>query len=545
MKEMTKSFFFVTAISICCMMLGTVAYSQTSFPPDSVVKQKCGACHKPDEKGRLEVLEETRKSPEEWRAVIIRMRRLNSAPITVAESEPAVRELSRYLCLTPAEMANVAYYNSDENSQYREIPKNDLEKRIYTACVRCHTFGKIASHRMTPGQWAENRNMHLGYYPTVVPQMREMDWPKESESLTEPISKLFPFDTPEWKDWLKNRKDQDMTGQWRIAGYQPGLGYYEGTCSFQADPEKGEDAYSVEKNVRYENGISLRLNGSAVLYSEYHLRYDLAPTYLTGRIEGVFDLSAEKMAFTGKWWTVIQDSNAFGNETFCKIGDSPQIVGAFPQSLKSGEEQQITLIGANLPEGVTQGDIQFSDAKVTVKEIQRADQSGIVCKVEVGAEVPNGNLTLKVKDIAYENPLTVFDKIEGIKIFPSLGRARVSSGAAYPPQGVQFVARGVNFGPDRKPDTADDMFLEPMDAEWGLEEEKTRENDDDLKYLRAPITNGLYTPVTTYGPIEDRHQRREGVGLIAVTASYKGEEQELKGRALLGVTVPDFITHIK
>ncbi len=544
MKKIVTLGSFMMAVSICCMMLAAVTYGQTSFPPDSVVKQRCGACHKPDEQGRLEVLEETRKSPEEWKAVIIRMRRLNSAPVEDAEFDAAVKELSGNLCLTPAEMARVAYYNSDENSQHREIPKDDLETRIYTACVRCHTFGKIASHRMTPAQWGENRNLHLGYYPTVVGQMREMDWAKESESLIEPVAKLFPFDTPEWKKWMKTRKDQDLTGQWRIAGYQPAMGYYEGTCSFKANPGKGADEYIVERDIRYEGGTAMKMKGQATLYGEYHLRYEIAPTPLTGRIEGVFDLDADKMTFSGKWWTVIQDSNAYGNEKFCKADEMPRIIGLFPQSLKSGLEQKLTLIGAGLPGEIAEPDIQFSDSNVKVKKIVTMDHSKIVCMVEVG-EVPNGTLTMKVKDIAYENPVTVFDKIDGIKIFPPIGRARVRSGAAYPPQGVQFVARAVNFGPDGKPDTTDDMFLEQVDAEWGLEEESTREKDDDLKYLDAPVTNGLYTPVTTYGPIEERHQRREGIGLIAINASCTLEGKTFKSRALLAVTVPDFITHIK
>jgi hypothetical protein len=45
--------------------------------------------------------------------------------------------------------------------------------------------------------------------------------------------------------------------------------------------------------------------------------------------------------------------------------------------------------------------------------------------------------------------------------------------------------------------------------------------------------------------MEERHQRREGIGLIAVGASFTDEGRELKARALLGVTDPDFIPHIK
>ena len=85
----------------------------------------------------------------------------------------------------------------------------------------------------------------------------------------------------------------------------------------------------------------------------------------------------------------------------------------------------------------------------------------------------------------------------------------------------------------------------PVDADWWLEEEKTREADDDMQYLSAPIAGGLYTPVTTYAPIESRHQRREGVGLIAVGAKINIDGEILKDRVRLVVTVPDFIPQIK
>lgn len=538
-------FSFAAVIALCVFsVMGTAAYGDILFPKSSMVSQKCGACHKPDPAGRLEVIEETRKTPEEWKVVVIRMIRINSAPLEDENFNAVIKDLSKNLCLTPGEMSQVAYLNSDENSQYREIPKNDLEKRIYTACVRCHTYGKIASHKMTTAQWGENRNLHLGYYPTVIPQMREMDWYKESQELVEPLAKLFAFDTPEWQEWLKNRKDQDISGEWKMFGYQPGIGYYNGAYTFKANPQKGEDEYLVEKNVTYQNGTTLKMKGEGTLYSEYHLRYALAPTPLTGRIEGVFDLNAEEMGFNGKWWTVVQDSNAYGNEKFYKTGGSPRVFAAYPHALKAGAEQTLTIIGVNLPEGISEADIKFSDANVKVVKAEKNDAK-IVCTLNVGANVPVGVLTLNVKDLPYKDGIKIFDKIDSVKIFPAIGRARVSSGAAYPPHGVQFVVYGMHFGKDGKPDTDDDLMLEPLDAKWLLEEEKTRENDDDLKYLDIPVTNGLYTPVTTYAPIEERYLRREGTGLIAIGASYTDGDRELKGRALLAVTVPDFITHLK
>ena len=541
----------VVFFSIFCLF--TISSAKTPFPDDSIVRQKCSACHKIDQKGSLEVIDETRKSPEEWKVVVDRMIRLNNAPLEEKYFKPVIQELSNYLCLSPHEMAQVAHINSDENSQYKELPKNEQEVRIYTACARCHTFAKITSHRNTEAQWSEVRNLHLGYYPTTIAQMREMDWAQESKDLIKPLAKMFPFDSPEWQNWMANRKEQNLEGRWQIAGYQPGIGYYEGSYSFKADPAMGPDNFLVEREVRFLNGTSLKMGGTATLYSQYHLELAFAPTPLTGRVKGVFDLDANAGTFSGKWWTVVQDSNAFGNEQFVRSDSSPKIIAAFPQALKkqAGKVQQLTLIGVNLPENLSPADIKFSSGSVKVDKLGQADANKIVCWVVVDPGVSANTLKFDVKNVTYVNPITVYDRLDGIKIFPELGRARVSSGAAYPPQGVQFVARGMNYGPDGKPGTEDDLILEPVNANWWLEEENTanpqlgRETDEDLKFLQAPITNGLYTPVTTYAPIAERPQNREGVGLIAVGAAYSEDGQEFKDRAKLAVTVPDFVTHLK
>ena len=85
----------------------------------------------------------------------------------------------------------------------------------------------------------------------------------------------------------------------------------------------------------------------------------------------------------------------------------------------------------------------------------------------------------------------------------------------------------------------------PLMPNGACQRKKTREDDDDMQYLNAPIANGLYTPVTTYAPIKTRKQNREGVGLIAVTASFENGSAKLTDKVRLAVTVPDFITHIK
>ena len=253
------------------------------------------------------------------------------------------------------------------------------------------------------------------------------------------------------------------------------------------------------------------------------------------------------MGFSGKWWAVVQDANAFGSEKFYKSDAPARVFALFPAALPSGtgEDQRLTLAGVNLPETVSPGDIKSSDPHVAVTNVSKTDAGNLLCTVSIGKSAVLGKANLEIQGVAVDHALVVFDKVDSIQVRPAIGRARVSSGAAYPPQGVQFVARGVNNGLDGKPGTEDDLILEPVAAKWWLEEEKTRETDDDMQYLAAPIANGLYTPVTTYGPIETRSQRREGVGLIGVGAEVEVAGKKLKDRARLVVTVPDFIPQIK
>ena len=538
------------------VMTEAVSHAKTPFVEGGVVRQKCSVCHRLDQQGKVEVIEETRKTPEEWFSVVSRMRRINGAPIDDTEVKPVVKELSEFLIFTPAETAKCFYYTTDENSQFRErssLMKTDLDKRIFQTCVRCHAYGKIISHRKTEAQWVENMNMHLGYYPTVVPQMREMDWPKEAMDLTKVLAKEFPMDSPEVKAWYDSKKPQDLTGKWKIAGYQPGAGYYEGTYTFKANAKAGKDEYMVEREVQYENGLALKQVGEGTLYGTYHLRYNLQPTPFSGLVEGVFNLDAAAKGFTGKWWTVVQDTNAYGNEAFYKSDAPAKVFAVFPQAVKSGGAgQTVRLIGVNLPAAA---EITFADANVKAK-VKSANPTKLVVEVTAAAGAAIGPTAIQVKGAACSESLIVYNKLDGIKVLPELGRSYMYGGAAYPPQGVQFVARGVNFGKDGKAGTADDLMLEPLAAQWACEQDKiwAADNPDrapmaaeDIKYLAAPIDNGLYTPPVTINmtPHEGRVSRREGVGLIAVTATYKEGGQDMKGQALLGVSPPDYVSHIK
>jgi hypothetical protein len=127
-KIFSKSCYIISVLTF--FLISSIGYAETLIPKSSIIRQKCGACHKANSSGAVEVIEETRKTQEEWKVVIIRMTKLNSAPVMESNFYPLIKELSKYLCLSPAEMAKISYINSDENSQYREIPLNKEEARI-------------------------------------------------------------------------------------------------------------------------------------------------------------------------------------------------------------------------------------------------------------------------------------------------------------------------------------------------------------------------------------------------------------------------------
>ncbi len=93
-KTLMKHFYLIPLLVI---LIPSIGYGKTLFSQSSIVRQQCSACHKPDTNGVIEVIEETRKTPEEWNAVINRMIRLNSAPVDESMFYPLIKELAQYL----------------------------------------------------------------------------------------------------------------------------------------------------------------------------------------------------------------------------------------------------------------------------------------------------------------------------------------------------------------------------------------------------------------------------------------------------------------
>jgi quinohemoprotein amine dehydrogenase len=138
----------------------------------------------------------------------------------------------------------------------------------------------------------------------------------------------------------------------------------------------------------------------------------------------------------------------------------------------------------------------------------------------------------------------VYAKVDGIKVVPQAGMARLG-GAAFPARPEQFEARAYSSGLDGKPGTDDDLDLGAVDVRWSLEEYAATFKDDDLQFVGELSQGGLFTP-NIDGPNPKRSGNRNNVGDVWVVASYTpagsdASAKPLRARAHLLVTVPIYI----
>ena len=95
------------------------------FPVTSdLVKRKCSACHRADEKGRLTRISYRRTTPEGWEQTIKRMVTLNDVKIEPAEAREIVRYLADHQGLAPEEAQPAAFEVERRKIDFQFANKN-------------------------------------------------------------------------------------------------------------------------------------------------------------------------------------------------------------------------------------------------------------------------------------------------------------------------------------------------------------------------------------------------------------------------------------
>jgi len=347
----------------------------------------------------------------------------------------------------------------------------------------------------------------------------------------------MPLTTPDWSAWSVAMQPPKLAGQWVLVGSAPGKGPVYGQVTIAADPAS-PDAFTTE--LRYtvaRTGEPVSRKSKALVYTGYQWR---------GR--GAGDQTWREVLFIergwnemwGRWFTGAYDEIGLDVRLIRQTG-SPIVTGTSVTALRSGVNgQAVKIFGARLPASIRPDDIGLGQG-VKVSRIVSAGPEEISVELDVAQTAPIGARDVSVAGAVKPAALVVYDKIDGIRVVPQAGMARVG-GAVFPKQLQQFEAIGLHNGPDGKPDTADDVTLGIVDVKWSLEEYTATFGDDDVRFVGAIDANGLFTP-SLDGPNPKRSGNRNNVGDVWVVAELRSGDardtsKPLRARAHLLVTVP-------
>jgi quinohemoprotein amine dehydrogenase len=354
------------------------------------------------------------------------------------------------------------------------------------------------------------------------------------------LAGVFPLTTPSWTAWSAAMRTPRLAGRWALAGYETGKGPLYGEFTIADRPDM-PDAFLTDGRFTYtRTGQTVSRRSRGVVYTGYNWRGRSADTPDdpgTWREVAFIERNGQEM--TGRWFTGPHDETGI-DVTLRRVSNDPVVSGTDIFSLRAAAAgRRVRIFGANFPAKVTADDVDFGQG-VRVTRVAEASPSMVAVDVDVAADARMGPRDLSVAGFTKSAALVVYTRVDGVKVLPRAGMARVG-GAAMPPRVEQFEARGVSNGLDGKPNTPDDLDLGPVDARWTLEEYTATFKDDDLQFVGELSQGGLFTP-NVDGPNPQRSGNRNNIGDVWVVATYAPEGEPaakpLRARSYLLVTVP-------
>jgi quinohemoprotein amine dehydrogenase len=516
---------------------------------NELVRKTCSPCHKIDDKLRLSRISWRRTTPEGWEQTIKRMISLNGLKLEPAEAREILRYLSNQLGLAPEEARPAAFEVEKRMIDYKYTANKDAEE----VCIKCHSMGRVISQRRSKTEWELLIAMHRGYYPLSDFQAFRRGGPPQTEPGPDgrppdnrhPMDKVIPhltdalaLKTPEWSAWSANMRAPKLAGQWAFAGYQAGKGYSYGVTTIK--PGDKEDEFLTEtRYTRVKTGDAFERKGKAIVYTGFQWR-GRSDSGTSGKdsLREVMFLDRSQRELSGRWFTGAYDETGI-DVTLKRIGNDPIVLGIDHAALATGASREVQIHGVNFPANLSAAAIDFGPG-VSVKRVVSATPALVKVEIEVAKNATIGPRDIGVAGAIREAGAIVYDKIDGIKVRPQAGMARVG-GINFPKQLQQFEAIAFSNGADGKPDTKDDINLGPVDVTWSIEEYTATFDDDDKTYVGTLDDNGLFTP-NVDGPNPKRKNRADNYGDVWVVATLKlPDGKVLRARAHLLVTVPLYI----
>jgi len=481
---------------------------------DKVLEARCASCHPRTDGGGLSRIEEQRKTPEGWDMTVVRMMLVHGVKVSGEERAALVKHLSDSRGLTPGEAAP---WRSMLERRHNVI-ENQPDEQVGVMCARCHSYARVGLQRRTEREWLKLVHFHLGQYPTTEYQALARDrnwWEIASGEMPQTLVAHYPLDEDKWQAW-RAAPAPDLSGEWLLAGHQPGSGAYSGSMRVDAG---GGDRYSVELQLDYANGDSVSGSGSAILYSGYEWR---ASVELGGRsVHQVLDASSGRLQ--GRWYYADQDS--IGADMRAMRANGSGVLAVIPDHLRAGARASVTVHGAGLSGTPDLG------SGVTVLKTVSSSANAITVEVEVAADAAGAH------DLGGAS-FTVYQQVDSVRVEPAEALARVGgNGGPLAPVPAQFDAVAYANGGDGQPGTDDDLRIGAMPAAWSVgNADEVAESLQDAKYAGVMQDGGLFMPAAA-GPNPERPFSTNNAGVLTVQATVDDAGRAVQGSGRLVVTV--------
>ena len=359
--------------------------------------------------------------------------------------------------------------------------------------------------------------------------------------------------TPEWANWKARMRAPRITGRWLVSARVLGKGKYYGEVTIA--PGASPDEFTTTAKLKPVNGgpESLR-TGTGLVYTGYSWRgrskgastaANPLPDDLNRQMREALWIAPDQNTAEGRWF--FGEYDEFGIDVkLQRVTAEPMLLTVDRYSIKTGStDQRLRIFGSSLPAKVTPADLELG-AGVTVKSIVSNTPGEVVATVDVAATAVPGKRDLVLGNTVLEGALSVYDKVDYIKVIPETSLARLGGDekSVHPRGYQQLEAVGYQRGEDGKLHTADDVELGPVEVSWSVEEFYSVFGDDDKEFVGTLNGSGLFTP-SLDGPNPQRKFGRNNYGDVWVVATAKNEKDKegkpLTGKSYLVVTVPTYI----
>ncbi|WP_052502710.1 quinohemoprotein amine dehydrogenase subunit alpha [Halarcobacter anaerophilus] len=515
----------VLKLGIGLLVSSASLYAMQFENAKNIIDTKCTACHSGNLDSGLSRISEQRKSPEGWFMTISRMENSHGLVLSDVEKRSVVKYLADTQGLNPDETESYRYV-LEKTPNYQEKHENQF---LTEMCARCHSEARFSLQRRTTQEWNNLIEFHLGQFPTLEYQAlsRDRDWFSIAKDEIVPLlSKSFGNDTN------FEKIDANYEGTWSLYGHKLGDGDFSATMSAK---KVSNDVYKLTLKGNYLDGREFNATGEAVVYSGYEWRATLDLDGIA--FNQVFKMNPKSQELKGSMFETLH-SEEYSYIKGVKSSNTKSVVlGVYPKSIKAGESEVITISGNNLD-----GKVKLSSG-LKINTILEKTASKIVLDVTASSKYDSKQVDLSVGSIKLDKELTVYKKIDVLKVFPSYAIARVGDGGGVmPKQHAIFEAIGYLAGNDGKLGTNDDISLGKVDAKWSVAPfDKRAKEDQDIKFAGTMDSfSGRFTP-SFAGPNPLRRFGTNNAGNLKVIATYKDNNETLKADSHLMVTVQKWV----